>query len=188
MAWSVDRLGAAAEGGEVSERWKKTYVSEFYEVSDLGRVRSLRKQGQRSALSKTPRLKALKKEKNGYVRVSLCENDKNVLHLVHRLVLTAFSRPPHSIEVCNHRNGDKSDNRLSNLEWCTPRENAAHSVRTGLHPHGSRSHYAKLTEDNVRQIKTLLSGGNSQRKIARMFGVRQGTISFIAKGETWSHV
>jgi hypothetical protein len=90
----------------------------------------------------------------------------------------------------NHIDGNKANNDLANLEWVTHAENMAHAYRTGLakardNGPGERSPAAKLNWDQVRHIRALLAHGASQQSVADLFGVRQGTIGFIARNETW---
>lgn len=93
-----------------------------YEVSNLGNVRN----------RKTGRVLRPGRQKDGYLLVGLCKDGKEKKFLVHRLVATAFiSNPDNKLQV-NHINGNKTDNRVENLEWNTDSENQKHSIRTGL--------------------------------------------------------
>ena len=126
--------------------------------------------------------------KSGYLYVVLCTGGKRKNHLVHRLVAQAFiPNPGNKLEV-NHIDGCKTNNHVSNLEWVTRKENVTHAFDNDLCPIGSIHHKAKLTEDKVAYIKTLLEDGVSQANIARIFGVSQVTISQISTGKTWTHV
>lgn len=72
------------------------------------------------------------KTKLGYMRVGLKSNNKSRDYLVHRLVAQTFIPNPKNKRYVNHKNGNKEDNRVDNLEWCTHKENMQHAVRTGL--------------------------------------------------------
>ena len=91
----------------------------LYEVSDQGRVRSLN-------YGCTGRTQVLKPEMliHGYLRVGLSKNGKTKHHLVHRLVAQAFLANPEGLEQVNHRDENKANNAVSNLEWCTAKENS----------------------------------------------------------------
>ena len=121
-----------------------------------------------------------------YLGVTITHADGRIVHrTVHRLVLevTAGPRPPG--RVARHLNGDRYDNRSSNLAWGTVRQNAADKVRHGTDPRGTRNPMAKLTWQQVRQIRAMASAGTMQRRIARQFHVSPMTISRVVRGETW---
>lgn len=119
------------------EHWKPVFGFEsLYEVSDFGRVRSIPhfvKTGCGERLT-APKILSLQKCTNGYLVVSLGRKHKH--ELVHRLVACAFiSPPPFENAEVNHKNRNKSDNRVTNLEWVTPSENAQHAHDTGAFNH-----------------------------------------------------
>ena len=105
------------------EIWKKHPVYTRYEISNMGRVRSLYSRGK---LRAEPLIMTLFKMYNGYMRVMLYDKEligKNGrLFAVHRLVLETFC-PIDNWMVCNHKNHVRDDNRLSNLEWVTYKQN-----------------------------------------------------------------
>ncbi len=118
------------------ENWKDIagYVG-WYQVSDMGRVRSLDRtvyfkdnKGSRDYKGK------ILKEKyhNGYPKVNLLRNKEIYTVYVHKLVVDTFLPEDNERKWINHINGIKSDNRLSNLERCTPFENTRHAVEMGL--------------------------------------------------------
>lgn len=99
------------------------------------------------------------------------------------LVLEAFIGPrPSPVHECNHDNGIKSDNHLSNLEWSTKSENVAHAYRTGLkQPNMGKR---KLKPEEVVIIR-YLKGKVKRHVIANQFGVDGSTIGRIWRGDTW---
>lgn len=100
------------------------------------------------------------------------------------MALTYISNPL-NLPVVNHKNGDKRDNRVGNLEWCTRDANVEHATRTGLIISGSEHHNIKLSDVQVEEIRSLFKkGGITKAKIARMFGVSGPTISNIISGKT----
>lgn len=104
------------------EKWKDIVGYEsYYQISDIGRIK--RKDTE----------KILKNNiRNGYEYVTLCVNGQRKKFYVHRLVAIAFIPNLNSYEQVNHKDGNKSNNKASNLEWCTQKENLLHAFRTGL--------------------------------------------------------
>lgn len=107
----------------------------WYEISNMGRVRSLDRtvyfrDGKRSRDYKGKILKC--KYHHGYQMVNLLKNKEINTVYVHRLVIETFIPKEDGKEWTNHKNGIKSDNRVENLEWCTPSENNNHAVEMGL--------------------------------------------------------
>ncbi len=112
------------------ENWKdiKDYEG-LYQISDKGLVKSLI----------TGNIRMLQKNKWGYSVVILTKNKKQKQHFVHRLVAEAFIPMQEGKYEVNHIDGNKTNNNVSNLEWCTKSENIRHAFRTGLKDyHGSK--------------------------------------------------
>jgi len=98
-----------------------------YEVSNLGRIKSLKKKNN-SFLILKPRM-----NNNGYALVHLGKSEIKLENaLIHRLVANTFIKNPENKPFINHINGIKSDNIITNLEWCTKSENSIHAYKTGL--------------------------------------------------------
>jgi len=121
------------------EQWKpiKSY-EDLYEISSLGRVRRKEsvvcmptKYGTTTVRHVKASFLSQKKKKNGYMSVQLCKDGQAKDILVHRLVAEAFLDPDSERPYVNHKNLHKEDNRVDNLEWCTPKENTAHQREKG---------------------------------------------------------
>lgn len=131
------------------------------------------------------------KIKKGYLRVNLRTTAGSRLFMVHRLVLYTFHPVENSLQLqVNHIDGVKTNNQLSNLEWCTQEQNMAHSVKAGLRdhmPHGEQASCNVLTEKQVMEIcETLMSPTReSYAKIGAKYGVSKYAIHDIKRKKSW---
>lgn len=150
-----------------------------YEVSTHGRVRRA------GGLV----LKLIKKS-TGYMQVSFSVAGLRSDHLVHRIVARAFCAGYMNGLHVNHRDGDKTNNWASNLEWVTLAGNVSLAHRDGLMRHacGTASGTAKLNEDKVRKIRKRFSNGAAARVLAVQFGVHVSSIYRIVSRIDWKHV
>ena len=183
---AVLRINEMAKAMVEPEQWRPVAGFEgVYSVSSLGRVRSeARVVERRGAHPQRIRERILKpgKHTGGYRIVMLCVEARPRVFLIQKLVLTAFrgARPP-GMEA-RHLNGDPTDNRLSNLEWGTPVENAADRDRHNRQVRGQAVGNSKLTEADVRSIRADV---RPQKEIAADFGVTQTMVSRIKLGKAW---
>ena len=107
----------------MEEIWKDVIGYEtLYKISNLGRIYSLTKQS----------LKSTRKKSNGYIICDLCKNGKVNTKHIHRLVAEAFIPNPNNYLEVNHKDGNKTNNCVNNLEWCSKKQNMEHAVKTGL--------------------------------------------------------
>jgi predicted XRE-type DNA-binding protein len=130
-------------------------------------------------------------DKGGYKWIILQRNKVKKYKYIHRLVAECLLPNPHNKKEVNHKNGIKDDNRVENLEWCTPSENVLHSIKEGLRVplKGSEIGNSKLKESDVITIKNMLKKGDVlQKNIAEMFNITPTTVSDIKKGRSWSHI
>lgn len=108
---------------------------------------------------------------------------------VHNLVCKSFIGPRPKGKEVNHIDGDKNNNRLSNLEYISRAENIRHAVNMNLFPKGSKSPVSKLTEKAVLMIRFMYSKGSvTQADIGRLFKVSSDNVSLIVNRRTWKHV
>lgn len=115
---------------------------------------------------------------------------KKKTYRVHRLVMMAF-RPIKNMEKfeVNHKDGDKKNNNLENLEWCTSSENQIHAIKHGLQKirRGEESNFSKLKKDNIKEIFSLRNKGYTQKEIAEKFNCSSSNISYILNKKTWQN-
>jgi hypothetical protein len=166
-----------------NEEWRDVVGWEgLYQVSNLGRVAGLR---ERRDISRRRILKPVLKNA-GYWQVSLQLGPEKKGCTIHRLVACAFLGSPEDRRQVNHKDGDKQNNALENLEWVTCSENMSHAAALGLvnYAVGVRNPQHKLTEDQVREIRSL-RGVLSQRTLGARFGVSNTTIRRIQHGQMW---
>ena len=171
------------------EVWKD--YDEFYQVSSFGNVRSkdsVVKSTWGGEYFKPGRLLKQNDNGQGYLQVQLCYNGKCKTERVHRLVAIVFIDNPLRLPKVNHKDTNKRNNAVNNLEWCTQLENVLHAKVNGLMVQGETAANSKLTEEGVLEIKMLIREGFSNKEIANIFGVHPGTINCIRTGRNWSHV
>lgn len=192
----------AIEQRTTVEEWRPVYGCPLYEVSDMGRVRSLprtyvrhewRHQHKQVVHIRGRALNGWFKKLDGMVyavMISIRWADGSKREdRVHRLVLETFVGPcPEGMEGC-HYDGDPTNNRLDNLRWDTHVANIADCIRHGRksdppHHYGEKHHNSTLTDAEVRQIRSFAPGRGMHARLARAYGVSQPTIFRIRAGRT----
>lgn len=160
-----------------------------YEVSDLGRVRRATNAYRRGyVMMPAGRVLRPMSTRHGYLFVNLF-NDRHIkkTFLVHRIVCAAFhGAPPTTLHEVAHWDGDRTNNYAGNLRWATSAENSADLIRHGHSTRGSRQKTAKLTEDQVLEIRRLAVSGITQTTIAARFGVSRSRIANIKTRRDWA--
>lgn len=186
--------------------WRPIKNAPYYLVSDEGHVKSVERfvktfNGEKECLRHIPETYPLKeKDIRGYKNVSIIQYDldmrpiKRYMRQVHRLVLETFN-PICNMEnlQVNHIDGNKSNNKLSNLEWVTPKENTVHAHKVLNHKRnqdGENNSMSKLTTNQVIEIIKRINGRKKERdsKIAKDYGVSRKTIENIRLNRTWKHI
>ena len=118
----------------------------------------------------------------GYLRVSIGKK----LMFIHRLVAEKYIPNPENKPQVNHKDGNKLNNCVDNLEWVTNQENRNHAVDNDLQVTGEKCSWAKLTEENVKEIRA--NPGYENEYWARKFKVSRSTISDVVNYRTWKHI
>ena len=128
------------------ETWKVIPGWEYFEASDKGNIRRIKKSKYKS-IGNTTSNKKLTDAPGGYKCVSLWQEGRNGVFSVHRLVAMTFIPGDISLSV-NHINGKKDDNRVENLEWCTLSDNSKHQWRTGLAENCKKTQFSSTSTIN----------------------------------------
>lgn len=160
--------------------WINTRHRSYY-VSDLGRVKSVSKRtGEEKQMS-------IKDHGIPYLMINLSGVDGKQHHLLHRLLAIAFIPNPENKATVNHKDGNKRNNALSNLEWSTHSEQNVHASRLGLKKFNGEHHsQCKLTEPQVIEIRyrTLYADIPEGKE----YGVTNATITDVIRRRSWSHI
>lgn len=168
-----------------------------YAVDKHGFVYSLNYSG----TGRTQRLKPAKDHK-GYLRVGLTINGKLVTRKVHRLIAQSFIPNPENKPFVNHKDWNKSNNSVKNLEWCTAKENTKHAIYNGMFSFqdserskninpkkGVLNGQSKLTEKQVLEIRSKFKPRIYTREmLALEYGVKSSTIKDIVIRKSWNHI
>lgn len=180
------------------EEWRILHDFPQYAISSIGRIKHLPVSPSTSQDLLHPTLRS------GYLSIKLGLGPKRQRKDIHRLVaITFLGLPPTAKHQCNHKNGNKLDNRIENLEWVTQIENARHAYRTGLvqkptsYPNwrpgyscrqGELNSNARLSTSDVKYIiqATVEYGGIP--KLAEKFNVSTDTIWKIRSRKRWPHI
>jgi len=166
----------------VLEVWKESFVAD-YDVSNFGRIRSWKIPGGCPERRSNPLLLKLQLNSNGYYRISCKVSNKRKRWYVHRLVALAYLPPVSGKPNINHKDGNKLNNTVDNLEWSNYSENIRHAYHIELRKRG-----VKLSEYQVYWIKHFDSEGFLHASIAAAFGVHHGTVGDIIRGTTWRNI
>lgn len=177
-----------------NEIWKDVVGFEgYYQVSNLGRVKGLDRvvKYRHRTLSVKGRI-IVPNFSSRYVSVTMSmAGTKRKQKTIHRMVAIAFVQNPENKKEVNHIDGDRSNNRSENLEWCTAKENIAHAFNKGLMGvrKGQKVGIPKLTEDIVIEIRRLHSNKEmSNAKIAKKYKIHTGTVADIINRKNWKHI
>ena len=165
----------------INEDWKDiTGYEGMYQVSNCGRVKSLDrivKGGYSGSYVRKGALKKQSADEEGYLNICLYKDGKPNMFRVHRLVAEAFIPNPENLPQVNHKDGDKLNNNVENLEWCNNSQNQKHACQFGLRK-------TKLSKDDKEFIcKSYIPRDREfgTRGLARKFNVAQSSIRQVLK-------
>lgn len=166
----------------MGSKFKTIKNFEAYLIYSDGRVWSIKKQ-----IFRTPVL-----YNNGYYCLMLKSKGKRQTFLIHRLVALAFIPNPDNKTTVNHKDGNKLNNNVENLEWMSLRENIQHGYKTGLLKvpkikHGEEHGASKFKQSEVDKIRELRKQGETLWGIANKYGSSAGVIGNIVNYKTWKN-
>ena len=144
------------------------------------------------------------KDANGYLRYAFKYNDKHTTFKAHRLVAECYLDNPLNKPQVNHKDGNKQNNNVDNLEWCTNKENMQHAIENGLfNPKDKPKHKSinktikkgelngcsKLTESEVLEIRSKFKPRVYTREmLALEYNVKASTIKDVILRKSWKHI
>lgn len=176
------------------EIWKDVVNYEgVYQISNIGNLKSLdRKLG-------GTRYKGKEKRKHlsgrGYLYSKLSIGGVQKSLFIHKLVAEAFLENTENKPHVNHIDGNKINNKVENLEWCTHAENMRHAMRTGLNDghskfkEGNTNSNSKVTSEQVIEIRRLKTETKlSNYVIGNMFNIYESAVRKIATRQNWKHI
>jgi hypothetical protein len=154
----------------------KQFRDSGYYVSTTGEVFSKARQGFR-------KLKPWICKGNGYWMIATVIGEERKKRTIHRMMAEAFFGP--STLAVNHKNGNRRDNRIENIEYCTFKENSRHAVDVLGKGRGETHSQAKLNEADVIAIREACG---TLKQIASVFGISISHTSNVRRGVFWSHL
>lgn len=168
---------------ELEEIWKPVIGYEgLYKVSNTGFVKRLK--GYQAVKERVLRFNVIKR----YHVVKLSKNSIKKNHFVHRLVAEAFIPNPLNKPFINHVDANPSNNKESNLEWCTQSENINHAFKIGTKKPCRGEGKSKLKNFQILDIRERKANGESAEVLAKEYGLSYYYIFKIVKRKTWNHI
>jgi len=166
----------------IEEVWKSITGLPGYEISNLGRVKSLK--------GKIEMIRKPNLNRDGYYYIHFTHKGKNVTKKIHRLVCEYFCEgKTDERNHVDHIDTDKLNNVYTNLRWCTHHENILFAWETGIYKNKGNEHpLSRLNSENVKEIKKLLSDGVSCREISERYNVTNWCIHDIKQERTWKDI
>lgn len=173
------------------EEWRPVVGYEgYYEVSNMGRVRSItidavyRRNGLEYTRKRRGRILKQQNASNGYLQVHLSKDGEHKIYRVRRIVANAFIDNPDNLPEVNHKDENKKNNRVANLEWCTHSYNNSYGSAPSF---GEKNGMARLTSVDVAEIRRRRKSGEILRTIAEDYGISLHHVSNIARGVRWKY-
>ena len=160
------------------EIWKIIQDYEgLYQVSNTGKVKDLKNH-----------IKPVYKNNKGYMCLSLYYNGKTYHPTVHRLVAKVFIPNPSNYEQVNHKDCNKENNSVENLEWCNQRYNYDEGMKTFQYSKNEEHYFAKLKNSDIPIIYELYKLGFTRATVAKIFSINPSSLEAIEKGISYKEL
>lgn len=167
----------------------------FYQVSNLGNVKSIDRYVKHNYGDLSRRIQKgitikLTINSDKYYCVTLGKNGKHKTFTVHRLVAIAFLENTLNNNIINHKDGIKTNNHYTNLEWCTTQQNTQHATENNLIPFGENHGMSKLTDEKVKEIRQKYerNGLYNTYYLAKKYNVSRTLIGLVINNKIWKRV
>lgn len=172
---------------KIDKIWKPIQGYEsIYKISNYGEVLALPSKGS-GKISDFLLLKSFDNGR-GYRAITLVNNRVRRNFYLHRLVAIHFIDNPFNHNQVNHIDGNKTNNIVSNLEWCSRKANMQHASINGLLASGENNHLSKLSNHDVKEIRRLHVFGVSKQHIISVFGISNAHYYRIINKELWKNL
>lgn len=170
----------------MQEIWKpiKKYEG-LYSASNNGRIKSLNYKNKNIEKPLNPT-----KQSCGYLKVELYKHGKSKVYYVHRLVAETFIQNPNNLPQVNHKDGNKQNNNIDNLEWVTPSQNQIHAVKNGLHaPSYFKGKFSSESLNSKQVLQYDLEGNfiklwHCRADVARFYNCNESSVNNCVSGRT----
>jgi len=156
-----------------------------YKITVDGKIYSTKR-------TKVPKLLKTPRDRYGYFKITLLQNGIRYYKTVHRLVAETYLENPNNLPQVNHIDGNKLNNNVDNLEWCTNLYNMRHAHSNGLIDYnkisGINCYISNLTQENVIQIRVMVKQEIPYKIIAKKFNISKSTISRIKLKQAYKNI
>ena len=164
----------------------------MYQVSNTGLIRSLDRSILKSngvTQRRVGHIMIQVKNPKGYYIIGLSKNHKRLASTVHKIVASTFLKKGSHTQV-NHKDGNKLNNMVSNLEWTNGSGNIKHAYDNGLmaKPTGSKHPLAQIDEEVATTIKSMLNSDINSVDICKLMSISRHIVRDIKRNKTWRHV
>lgn len=160
--------------------WKQYYKN--YYISDKGEVKNIN----------TGRILKQYITHQGYYRTNIRKENKTIAVFIHQAVASLFIPNPLNLPMINHKDGNKLNNEVNNLEWCSDSYNTQHAIEHNLlKPYGEDNGMHKLSEKDIKEIRASYipyDKNNSFNALAKRYDVSRIQIRNIIKNINWKHL